>query len=234
MAIGTTAAILGSAAISAGASALSAKSSKKAINQANEVSAANNAANNELARETYAKNEAALSPYTGIGNQVNPIIASLLGYGGDPSQAQDGLNTFRNATGFQDQLYQGMRSVTNNAATSGLLGSGATLKALQENGTNLANNSFTQYLNALLGQQGVGASAASALAGVGTNFSNQITTNNNLNATNQANGALARAGVNNQNIGNIANSIGGAIGAFGGSGSLGRQGYSGLLAAGAL
>lgn len=234
MAIGTTAAILGSAAISAGASALSSKSSNKAINQSNEVSAQNNAANNELARETYAKNEAVLAPYTGIGEKVNPLISALLGYGGNPSQAQQGLATFRNATGFQDQLTQGMRSVTSNGATAGLLGSGATLKALQENGNNLANNSFTQYLNALLGQQGVGASAASSQAGVGTNFSNQIMANNNANTTNQANGALAKAGVNNQFLGNLSNSFGAALGAFQGSGSLGKDGMFALRQSGAL
>lgn len=207
------------AAAGIGSSIIGANASKKAANTAAQTARENNATNAALARETRAQNQAVLQPWINIGNNVNPLIAGLLGYG-DATQAQKGLETFRGATGYQDMLKEGLGAVNANAATSGLLNSGATLKALQERGNMLASGSFNNYLSNLVGQQGVGASAAKALTGVNDNFAAQIMGGNNYTADVSANAALARAGATNQMLGGIANSIGGLAQSFAGSGSL--------------
>lgn len=234
MAITAGAALLGSAVVGAGSSLIGGSKSSKATRQAAASEAAAQEQNRALARETRTKNEQVLKPWIGIGQQVNPLIAGLLGYG-NPAEGQTGLAAFRGATGYQDQLREGLSAVNNNAATSGLLNSGATLKALQERGNNLASGSFNNYLNFLIGQQGVGANAASALTGVNNNYSGQVTSANNAQGTTAANAALANAGIQNQMWGNIASGLGGALqGAFGGSGSLSsdNSAYQQLLRAG--
>lgn len=115
-----------------------------------------------------------------------------------PGAAQAGFDAFRNSTGYNFRLNEGQRAITNNAAVRGMLNSGATLKGLTRFGQGIASDEFGNYLNTLLGQQSLGANAASAQAGVANNFSSQVQANNAQNASNIGNAALARAGANNQ------------------------------------
>jgi len=81
---------------------------------------------------------------SGAGNQ----IADMLGLNGASSQNQ-GFNNWRNSTGYQFGLDQGVNSITGNAATSGLLNSGSTLKALDTYGQNYANTQYGNYTGML-------------------------------------------------------------------------------------
>lgn len=81
MAIGTTAAILGSAVIGAGASALGASAQNKASKRAEQTAQQTAAANNALQREIYQQNAAVLSPFQQRGNAAGDAINSLLGLG---------------------------------------------------------------------------------------------------------------------------------------------------------
>lgn len=225
MAAFSTIAGIGGGLLGAAGSIIGGNKQSKATQQAADISAQNNAANLRFAEQARAQNAAALQPYMNIGQQVNPLIAQLLGYGGNPAQAQAGLNTFRNATGFQDQMLQGQRAVNTNAATSGLLNSGATLQALQERGQNMAAGSFGNYLNALIGQQGTGLNAAGSLAGVNNAYTGQVIGANNMNAGNQANATLANAAVRSNQMSNLLGSVGGVLQGFGGSGALGAPNY---------
>mgnify|MGYP003580867714 CR=1 FL=1 len=100
------------------------------------------------------------------------------------------------------------------------------MQALQEHGQVFASNELGNWMNALANQQGVGLSAANAMAGVGTNYVNQISANNNNMGSAQANSALAQAAANQGMWGNIAQGVGmfaGALGSgyggFGGGGN---------------
>lgn len=84
MALGTALAIgLGSAALSAGGSALSASSQKKAAGKAADAQAQAAAENNALQRDIYASNKTALSPFMDRGNTAGNYLNAFLGL---PSQ----------------------------------------------------------------------------------------------------------------------------------------------------
>lgn len=154
------------------------------------------AASNSLAQQTYAKNEEYLNPAITRGNQAGGYVADLLGIGGDPTAAKKAFDTFRGSTGYQFQLDQGLKAVNSNAYARGMGDSGATLKALQTRGQGIADSSANNYIAQLTGLQNTGVGAASSLAGVGTNFVNQVTQNNQAQATASGNAAL----VNGQNL----------------------------------
>jgi hypothetical protein len=83
--------------------------------------------------------------------------------------------------------------VTGALGNRGLLDSGAAQKALTKYGQATANQSLGQYLGYLGSQQQIGLGAASALAGVGQNFANSISVNNNNAANAAGNAALSNA-----------------------------------------
>ena len=94
MAIGTTAAILGSAAISAGASALGASKNSKAINRATEAQTDSNAQSLALQREIYGQNRQTLNPFITRGNAAGNQLNALLGLGGgQPAQQTQAQQT---------------------------------------------------------------------------------------------------------------------------------------------
>lgn len=111
--------------------------------------------------------------YQGLSNALGSQVtqgtgASNLLYGlltGTGSNA--GYQDYQNSSGFQNQLETGTKAITNNAATSGLLNSGATLKALDTYGTGLANQNYNNYLSQLSGLVSSGNGAASVIGNTG-------------------------------------------------------------------
>jgi hypothetical protein len=124
-------------------------------------------------------------------------------------QQNAAFDNFRNSTGYQFRLGEGMDALNSGFAASGMLQSGARDRAAMEYGQNFASNEFGNYMNALGLQQSVGAGSASSLAGVGQNYASQVINSNNQNAANQANAALVRG--NNNVLGNVAGVIGGSL-----------------------
>lgn len=290
MAIGTTAAIIGSAAIGAGSSALAASKNKKAINRATQAQTdANNASMAEQRRQFDIASQN-LNPFIRSGTSANSMINALLGipeqstggnfvgtnalsqpvqnygspaafadggysvpaymdsvaaggvpmpgpisgYGGgtfnmDGSQvtpdaegnmrqrAEDAFNIFRNSTGYQFRVNQGQDAINTGYAARGLLQSGAALRSLDDYRQNMASAEFGNYLGSLQDQSRLGFGAASAQAGVGQNFANNVTQLNSANANALANAAVARANNSNALIGGIGGALGGVLGGFGGS-----------------
>lgn len=175
---------------------------------------------------------AALNPAMFSENQPqNGLPGPIGGYGGgtfnmdgtqatpvDPRQAaNDAFNVFRNSTGYQFRVNEGQDAINTGYAARGLLQSGAALKGLEDYRQNTASAEFGNYLGALQGQQNVGFGAASAQAGVGQSFANNVTQLNTANANALAAGAVARANNSNALIGGIGGAIGGALGQLGGS-----------------
>lgn len=111
--------------------------------------------------------------YGGLSNALSPEVQSGVGASSLLSQlltgtgGQKAYQNYQNSTGFQNQLQTGTKAITNNAATSGLLNSGATLKALDSYGTGLAQQNFNDYLSQLTGLGNMGNTAASVIGNTG-------------------------------------------------------------------
>jgi len=100
-----------------------------------------------------------LMPYREAGLAPLQAQQDLLGLNGQPA-ADAAMANFRSSPGYQFQLGQGLRAVDAGAAASGMLRSGATLKAEQTFGEGLANTDFSNYYNRLMGLSTLGANAA--------------------------------------------------------------------------
>ncbi len=128
MVVGTTAAILGSAAIGAAASGLSSSKSSKAAAKATDAQVQSNRESLALQREVYDSNKGILAPYVSQGYAANNALAGLLGIGGTPGDKaayQGAFDNYRNLTGYQFRLGQGMDALNTKLAASGTLNSGA-------------------------------------------------------------------------------------------------------------
>jgi hypothetical protein len=100
-----------------------------------------------------------LLPYTQAGYPALTAQQDLLGLNGQDA-ATAAMGNFQQSPGYQWQLGQGLRAIDAGAASKGLLGSGATIKAEQTYGSGLANQQFQQYYNNLMGISTLGENAA--------------------------------------------------------------------------
>lgn len=124
----------------------------------------------------------------------------------------DAKNAFASWLGNSDYAYQsalGENQVNSGFAGSGALQSGAALKALQTRQNNINQGYQGTWMNQLAGQQATGLGAASALAGVPTNYGAQVSANNQNAADASSNAAL----INGQNNpwANALSTIGGGL-----------------------
>ena len=139
---------------------------------------------------------------------------------GQPTTPQADYNkafqNYQNSTGYQFRLGEGIRAID---AGAPVRNSGATLKARQQYGQNIGSQEFGNYLGYLANQQGVGLSGASAQAGVGQNYVNTVSANNNSAGSAAANAALMKGQATSNMWGGVANGLGSIFGSsFGGSG----------------
>jgi hypothetical protein len=179
------------AAVSSGISALTAKG------QSGAISAGKDEAN------------AVLAPYSNTGVLSNTQTANLLGLNGQPA-ADTAMTTFQASPGYAYDVQQGLRAVDAGAASKGILRSGATLKAEQTLGSNLANQDFGNYISRLNSLSNFGITAAGGQASTDTSAAGQ------------------QASILGQEGKNISNAIGGgltnALTSFGTSGTSGTGG----------
>jgi hypothetical protein len=127
------------------------------------------------------------------GNAAGDTYAGLLGVGGDAAKSANAINTWRNSFGYQDLLREGLGAVNANAYARGMGNSGATLKALQDRGSQIANQSGQQYLGNLGNLIGWGNQAVGTVGGVSQNATNAINQVSQNSADAQSNAALAGA-----------------------------------------
>jgi hypothetical protein len=83
-----------------------------------------------------------------------------------------------------------------------MLNSGSTLEALDNYATGEANQYGQQYVSNLQKEVNTGIGAVNALTGAGTNFANQVSSNNDSVATTQGNAAIAGANIDTSLISN--------------------------------
>lgn len=199
--------------------------------------AANHAADQNIAlqREIYGKNEGYLSPYITQGQTASSAIGALLGLGGDSAGASKAFQDYLGSTGYNFQLGQGVNAINSQAATRGLLRSGANLSAVSDYGQKMGQSYFGNYL----GQVGTiadrGLSAGSALAGVGQNYANAVGQQNTNAADATASAWLAGTSAFSKGLGALGSSLkgfgaptssygssaGGGFDDFGASGGMG-------------
>lgn len=216
------------AAGSIGSGLLSASASKDAAKT--QADAANRATQAQL--DMYDKTVARESPYLNAGNNAlgqlqkllgldgsqggpagaNPVL-QMLGLDGSGGAGQIDPTKFQGSPGYQYQLLEGMKAITNSNARGGL--GGNALRELQTTGQGLANQNWNQYLgNASNSWQQMlanisnlvagGQNAASFLGTTGTNVANKVG-DNTIGAGNALAGGIM--GANNATTGGINNAL---------------------------
>lgn len=113
------------------------------------------------------------------------------------------------------QFGEGANRVNSGYAGAGTLQSGAAMKAMEDYRQNLQAGYRDQWAQGVANQQGVGLAGASALAGVGQNYVNTVSANNN-NAGSAAANALLMKGQNNPLAAGLGAAGGAYVGLFGG------------------
>lgn len=101
---------------------------------------------------------AALGAEGNTAGSVNQLLTS-------PDQNNPAFQNYLKSTGYNFQQQQGTAAITGNAAAKGLLNSGATAKALQGYGQNLASTTFNNYLTQMGGLAGLQANTAAGYGG---------------------------------------------------------------------
>ena len=113
-----------------------------------------------------------LGGVTNTGAQASSQLANLLGLGG--ADAQTGaFDNWRNNTGYNFGLNQGMQAITGGAASKGLLNSGSTLKALNQFGQDYGATKYNDYLSQLSGLLGSGLQAGNVISSAGSTSQGQ-------------------------------------------------------------
>jgi hypothetical protein len=163
--------------------------------------------NQAFATDMYDKNTAMFRTQTSYGDAADKMIAGLLGTGGDAASSANAFQTFRDSTGYQTNLQEGLDAVTANNAARGTFQSGATAKALQDRGTQLNNGYLQQFLGNLTSQSNTGTAAKGAIAGQGTNLTNTIVNGNNAIGTAIGDKAVAQANIFNNLLKGVGNSL---------------------------
>lgn len=120
--------------------------------------------------DAFAMQENLLNPLIQSGADANAAYNYNLGIGDQP----DNYAGFQGSPAYDFQLQQGQRAIDGSAASQGNLFSGATLRAQQEFGTGLANQSFNTHMQQLNGQASSGRAATGALAGYAGNNGSQL------------------------------------------------------------
>jgi hypothetical protein len=110
---------------------------------------------------------AAVAPYQTQGTNALTDYANLEGLNGSAA-ATTAMGNFTASPGYQYDVSQGLRAVDAGAAGKGILRSGATLKAEQTLGNNLADQDFSNYTNRLSNLAGMGLSASTNVASTDT------------------------------------------------------------------
>jgi hypothetical protein len=214
---------LGSSGINLYSSLTSASENKKALDKATDISKDYTGQAAAYQQPYY---QAGSNQVTTLGNMLNNGSYTVnpdnyLYKGAQPDVYQPTAFNFQEDPGYQFTRDQGLSAVNSNAAGSGSMLSGATLKALQKYGTGLANttynDAYTRYLsgqnlnmtanNNALGQynanRGYGLNVNEAQQASATNDFNRRATIGNMGQT-AANNLSNMYGTTGTNLANIA------------------------------
>jgi hypothetical protein len=137
------------------------------------------------AENQYAAN---YQPFLQSGQNANNTLANLYGLNGADA-AKAATQNWQNTPGYQFQLQQGLNALDASAAARGMLMSGQQQRAVQDYGTNLANQYYQNYLANLQNQADQGRQAAAGV-GSGQLGAAQVYSHNKANQANNYNAVL--------------------------------------------
>ena len=186
MAIGTGTAILGAAALGAGAGLLGSRSAARA-----QTSAANQAAQAQVqAAERAGDQQRAMferqvelqAPFREGGLTAQNRLMTLLGLGGEPTEPGFGRYTrdfsmadFEGDPGYGFRMSEGMKALERSAASRGRLLSGETLKGIQRYGQDLASSEYGNAYNRFYAMRNAQLNPLQSLMGAGQTGANTLT-----------------------------------------------------------
>jgi hypothetical protein len=113
----------------------------------------------------YLKDNEIVNQSQDMSGQAMGLISGLLGLGGDQAAADKAFEQFKDSSGYQFRMDEGMGAITNSRAARGILNSGATSKELMKYGQNLASDEFSNYLGQVGGVVGQGLTSAYTTGG---------------------------------------------------------------------
>ena len=207
---------VGSAVAGIGSAAIGASATKKAAKAQTDAATANNA----LQERIYNENRNLLAPDIAAGRDASSLLSDFLGVSGDGARAQTALDTFLKSTGYQEAASRGTEAIVGNRAAAGVLGSGATLKAVSDYGRTQALSYADRWLNLLSDRAGAGERAATAATGVANTYVTGVTGNNQNAADATSNAALQNGSIWSNALAGVA----GAAGRYMGASSFGNPG----------
>jgi hypothetical protein len=113
----------------------------------------------DMAQQQFQQQRQDLAPFRDAATAPLQAQQDLLGLNGQPA-ADAAMANYQTSPGYTWQMGEGLRAVDAGAAASGMLRSGAALKAEQTFGQGLANSDFGTYYNRLMGLSTLGENAA--------------------------------------------------------------------------
>lgn len=188
------AAIIGAGIIGAGSSIIAGNKADKALQQTSNAQIAES-------RRQYDQSRADMAPWMSVGGSAIQKLGGLYGLnGGTPSDQPYG--GFFESPDYQFRLDEGKKALERSASATGMLGSGAALKAANNYVQNTASSEYGNWYNRLAGLAGQGQTAANTTVAAGQNNSNNIIgalgQSGNARASSYANtGAAINNGMNN-------------------------------------
>jgi|694.fasta_scaffold12513_13 hypothetical protein len=192
MPVGTTAAILGAAAIGAGATVYAGSQGASA-----QQKAAKTAAN--IQKQQFEQTRADLSPYRDVGSNALSRYQNLLGMNGQ-EKYQSSLNDYQQSPFLSQLVKDTQRGVDASSAARGGLFSGATAQAIGDRTGQLYLGDFNNYLSRVGGLVDTGVGAATTTGNFGANA-----------ASGQANAATMAGNARAGGYINMANGVNNAL-----------------------
>lgn len=156
-------------------------------------------------------NAKGLDAYNNAMTNYNNQMASYNAQVSAAKQPIDLTDTLRSTPGYQFTLDQGTQAIDRNAAASGRLNSGATLKALQTYGEGVADQTYENYMNRLYSLAGLGQASTTSLGNLGANAANNMSANTMAAGNAQASGYINSANAINGAISGVGNTINGGL-----------------------
>lgn len=182
MPIGTTAAILGSAALGLGGSFLSSQASKKAA---------------KVQGAAAQRAEQRFAPFANVGQGAVTTLGQLFGIGPDGQQTGNAdFSNFFQSPDYEFARGEGLKALEFSNAAKGQLNSGNNMRDLVQFGQGLATQNFGNYFNRLLQLSNLGAQAA---GGQAEQIGNQ--------GQAKASGIVGSANAWNQGLSSVGNSL---------------------------
>ena len=209
MAIGTGAAILGSAVLGGLASRSAGKSQAGAAQSAADAQLQASREANALQQRIYEENIARQQPFLETGTGFFNQLAAL--QRGGPQAAQQFLQM---DPGYQFRLSEGLKSLDRQAAARGGLISGGALKAAQRYGQDVASQEYGAAYNRLAGLADVGPRAAGVMSNLGQQFAGQYGQNLMAGGQAAAQGYLGAGSARGSAYMGMANALTGGLGQY--------------------